>query len=238
MLLEELLKIIKDFKVVDLSLPYVERMPVWRTEPPYHRIPTEGPELGKPYFRSALLFLHEHHGTHVDAPLHYHKGKKSIEEFPLDRFFGPCLVLKIGKKEGENITVNDVKKWEKEFGEINEGDIVLINTGWYKRWKLLPEGKGYLVNMPGITEEAAKYLAEKRIKMIGVDGSIETYKPVSGSGYYPGHETFLTRDIIIIEGLTNLDKVPPRGSFFLGLPLKIRGGTGSPIRAVALVPKK
>jgi len=157
-----------------------------------------------------------HIGTHIEGPSHLRDDLKPLIELPLERFIGEAIVLKFEA---------DTQIRPEHLEKVREGDIVLM-------WS--PGGTTY------ITPEAAKYLAEKRIKMLGVQG-VSPDKPGAyqpGSGVKPAtHVALLENDIPIIEGLTNLDAIVSERVFFIGLPLKIAHIDSSWIRAVALEPK-
>jgi kynurenine formamidase len=131
------------------------------------------------------------------------------------------------------VSVSDVKNWEEKNGKIRKGDIALFYFG--RSASHLAE------DFPGVSKEAGDYLAEKGVKMVGADtcapDPYNVWHPDPGRKGLPLHESLLPRGIIIMEGLANLDKLPPRGAYFIGFPLKIKGGSGSPLRAVALVQK-
>lgn len=155
-----------------------------------------------------------HIGTHVEGPSHLRDGLKSIAELPIEKFMGEAIVLKF--------EANTPIKPE-HLGDVKEDDIVLM----------------YSVGGAYITSEAAKYLAGKRIKMLGVQG----VQPEEPEDYQRGlgvrletHKALLENDIPIIEGLVNLDKISGKRVFFIGLPLKIAGLDSSLIRAIVLEP--
>jgi len=125
-----------------------------------------------------------------------------------------------------------VVAWEEEHGALVTGDIVLFNFDWSAHWGLRPNGAQYLRDWPGVAMDAAEYLIEKSVAAIGVDTiSPDTHEAMRTN---PIHPLVLEKQVLIIENLTNLDQLP---DFFLfvALPLKIKGGSGSPVRAVAFV---
>ncbi|MDG5788498.1 cyclase family protein [Evansella sp. AB-P1] len=181
------------------------------------------------------LSMNEHTGTHVDAFSHFIKEGESnqfINEIPLEKFCGPYLRMdfsSLGPK-GE-LTKELIVEWEKNHRGIQEGDIVLLYYGWSKYWKKRPEDKQFIQDWPGVGRSAAEYLVEKKIKMIGVDTiNVEVYE----SKLFPAHHTLLEHQIPIAENLNNLDIIEETG-YFMAFPLPIKGGSGSPVRAVAFI---
>ena len=130
----------------------------------------------------------------------------------------------------------EIRGWEAEHGEIGEGMIVLFDLGWAEKWSTDHgvENQPYHGDNPGLSEEAAVYLAEKGVKLVG--GDVPTVD-VGSDHDEPAHRVLLPRGVLVLENAVNLDMVPPRGAFFVGLPLRIRDGTGYPVRAVAFVPE-
>jgi kynurenine formamidase len=149
---------------------------------------------------------------------------------------GELVVLGFrGKGEGEAVTVAEVREWEAVHGDIEEETIVLFDFGWAERWTTERgvENQPYHGDNPGLSEEAAAYLADRGVKLVG--GDVPTID-VGSDPVEPAHRVLLPRGVQVLENAANLGEVPPRGAFFVGLPLRIRGGTGFPVRAVAFVP--
>lgn len=182
-------------------------------------------------FSARNLLISEHGGTHCDAVWEYKPGGDTIENMPLEYFFGSAICIDLSHvKPNRYIEVKDIKEAVKNCGEeINKGDIVLMYTGHYDRnfgtdkWQ---------TEYSGLSYEAAKYLAECGVVNIGVDApAIDHPDDLDFSGHLVCGE----HDITNTENLCNLDKVVNSRFLYFGLPLKIRGGSGSPIRAVALI---
>jgi kynurenine formamidase len=234
--MSDLLKCLSEYTIIDLTHTLEEGMP--RPQVPYGHIPWKSYERGD-QFNTFMFLVFEHAGTHVDAPIHLGGViGPSIDEISLNRWMGDCCVMDLTEKsENQLVTVNDIKKWESENGRIEKDQIVLLNYGWQRHWstKRGVEVQPYLKNNPGLSKEAAIYLAEKNIKLVGsdtptIDSDIDPNEPA--------HRVLLPKHVLILENAANLDKLPPRGSFFVGLPLKIKNGTGCPVRAVAFIPKR
>lgn len=228
-------EILKNLNVVDLSHTFESWMP--RPQVPYGHIPWKSYEKGDT-FNTFMFLMFEHAGTHVDAPIHLGGvDGPSIEDIPLEKWMGPCCVIDMrNKKEREEVSREDIKTWEKKYGLINKNDIVLFSFGWEKNWGTSHgvENQPYMKNNPGISKDAASYLVEKKIKMVG--GDIPTIDSDSNPDE-PAHKILLPNHTLIMENLMNLDKLPPKGAFILALPLKIKNGTGCPVRAIAFIPK-
>jgi len=232
-----LLEMFREARVVDLSQTLEEHMPHYPTHSKFfHNLYTSYWHGGRSL--SYQLVMHEHNGTHVDAPAHFISDAKpeahvTIEHVPLAHLLGRGARLDCrGLKEGDYVARDFITKWEVEHGELRAGDIVLFNFGWAVYWGLRPHDKRYLENWPGVSMEAAEYLIDKAVAAIGVDTL--SPDPPAALAKNPMHPVVLEKQVLIIENLCNLDQLPDF-FLFLALPLKIRGGSGSPIRALAVV---
>ena len=167
------------------------------------------------------LSMGSHQGTHLDAQYHFvHDGRK-VEEMPLDWFYGPARLLRIPKPPRAEITVSDLKPFEQI---LLPGARIIYETGWHRHYGL----SDYFTDFPSLTQEAASYLAGLRIRLLGMD------TPTPSRDYYEVHHLLLEKNVemVIVESLANLDSLPDQ-FLFIGFPLHIGGGDGSPIRAVA-----
>jgi len=230
-----LAEVLRDFEVVDLTYKMEEGMP--RPQVPYGHVPWKSEKHGDS-FNTYMILVFEHAGTHVDAPIHLAGTRgATIDQIPPESWMGPISCLDMShKKEREYVTRSDVEGWEEIHGVIERGDVILLNTGWERHWRVPSgvENQPYLKNNPGLHEEAARYLADKGVKLVG--GDIPTIDS-DASPEEPSHKVLLPKGILILENACNLKKVPPKGAYFIGLPLKIGEGTGSPVRAIALTPR-
>lgn len=188
--------------------------------------------------------MFEHHGTHVDAPRHYKQGTRWIDEIPLDTWMGPChMIDKSSKGENQAVTREEIEEWERRYGKIGRGDIVLFNFGWHRKWsRSMPMSVDYpplyLRDFPGVSEDGATYLLTKGVKIVGSDTtSLDPY-PLLVSKEEPAHVQLLSNNVIIMENVANLDMLPPRGAFLVAFPIRIKEGSGSPVRPIAFVPLK
>jgi kynurenine formamidase len=184
-------------------------------------------------FQSSGLMMCDHGPTHVDAISHLdpRDGAPSIDEMPLDTFYGPAICVDVSFVEAPDyVTVADLERALDAAGqELLSGDALLMRTGAHDRYGGTPE---YTSRYPGLDEGAAEWLRERGVKVFGVD-SPSPDNPVSRT--YPVHMMCRANGITHYENLANLDAVSGRRFTFIGFPLRIRAGTGSPVRAVAVL---
>lgn len=181
------------------------------------------------------LSLGEHSGTHMDAPLHFipdGDAHYDIATVPLDRLAGRAATIQMTDLEGrETLPVNRIEAWEAEHGQIGPDDRVLFRFGWDKYWDTGEAGRRFLDDWPGLSAEAAEYLTGKGVTLVGCDTlAIDA----TGDDAFPAHYELLGNETYIVENLANLGELPPFSTLFT-FPLKIDEGSGSPIRAVAVV---
>jgi len=186
-------------------------------------------------FSSAVTSLNmgDHSGTHVDAPVHFNEqpGARAIDQMPLEDFFTEALCLDLSHKPlKSDISVEDLQQAEQAAGvEIRPKDTVLLHMDFYRR--TYGTEAAYITDFPGLTKLSATWLGGKGITMFGVE-AVSPGRP--GRNNFEVHHVCRDIGFTHMEGLVNLDKLVGRGRFrFIGFPLKIKGGSGSPIRAVA-----
>jgi kynurenine formamidase len=231
------LEALRHARVIDLSQTLEEHMPHFPTHSKFFHT------LWGSYWHggrslSYQLVMHEHNGTHVDAPAHFISDAKpeahvTIEQVPVGRLLGRGVHVNCqGMKPGEYVAKSHLVDWESRHGAIEAGDIVLFDFGWSKNWGLRPHDQEYVDDWPGVGMDTALYLISKQVAALGVDTL--SPDPHAALRTQPIHPVVLEKQVLIIENLCNLEQLP---DFFLfaALPLKIRAGTGSPIRAVAIV---
>ncbi len=234
--------------LVDLSHDYGEQTVYWPTAEPFRLEKVADGMTAQGYYYAANNFAtSEHGGTHIDAPVHFAKGHASVDQIPLDRLVGAAVVIDVtaacASQPDYRVTKDDFAAWERANGEIPGGAIVLIRTGFAKFW---PDAARYLgtaergeaavarLHFPGLHPDAATWLAgSRRIKAIGLDTASIDY---GQSTQYESHQILYGHDIPAFENLTALDRLPPTGAFVVALPMKIKGGSGAPLRALAIVP--
>lgn len=226
-------------RIVDLTRRLEPGIPSYPTHPKYFQMPWQS--MGDPAEMNQLV-LGEHTGTHIDAPSHFVRdgdpARRHIDELALSGFFGRAVTMTFGPFDAtdEFVTSADIRGWEDEHDtRVAEGDLVLIDFQWADRWTQVPEGFGFLEHWPGLSRDAAEYLRDRRVKAVGTD-CVSLDPGDGGGGELAAHYTLLPAGVLIMENLANLAQLPPE-SFVLALPLPIANGTGSPIRAVGLVPR-
>ena len=144
------------------------------------------------------------------------------------RLVTEAVLIKIRKDSDQSITKTDIEKFEKTYGKIDDGSTVIFHTGWQKNL----EKKSYFLKNPGLAVSAAKYLASKKINLVGIDSpSIDLGK----DSKFSVHHILAKNGILIVENLANLDKIHSEKFHLIVAPLKLKNATGSPIRAMALV---
>lgn len=233
-------------RVVDLTHTLDAKSLYWPTSPTRFSLEqlAFGPTPGG-YFYSAYAFsAPEHGGTHLDAPIHFHQGGATADAIDLRRLIGAAVVIDIREQSAANadyrLTVADVEAFERANGRIPEGAIVLLRTGWSRRW---PDAKRYLgddtpgdaskLHFPSFGVEAAKLLVEgRKVAVLGADVASIDY---GQSSDFMVHRVAAAAGVPGLENLTNLDQLPPTGAVIIALPMKIGGGSGGPTRVVALV---
>jgi kynurenine formamidase len=232
--------------LIDLTYAFSEETLHWPTAKPFRldRV-NEGRTPHGFWYSSYNYSGSEHVGTHLDAPFHFAQGKWTTEQIPLERTIGPAVVIdvrrKVDKDRDYRFAVDDVGGWEKAHGRIPKGTIVLIYTGWGKYW---PDRKRYFgsdqpgdaenLHFPGVSREAAEFLIKERaIKAIGIDTPSIDHGP---SRDFVTHQILGEANVPIFENVAFLDRVPAKGATIFAIPMKIKGGSGAPLRIFALVP--
>ena len=199
------------------------------------------------YYAANNFFSSEHGGTHLDAPVHFARGAQAVDQIPIDRLLGIGYVIDVRDQANTNadyqVTVEDITRTEAAQGAIPRDAIVLIRTGFSTRW---PDAARYLgtaergqaavanLHFPGLHPDAAKWLVTNRsIKAIGLDTASIDY---GQSTLFESHRILYAANIPAFENLTALERLPATGAYVIALPMKIGGGSGAPLRAVAIVP--
>jgi kynurenine formamidase len=234
--LTTLLTSLRSLRVVDLSHALEEHMPNFPTHAKFFHNAWDSYQLGGRSL-SYQLVVHEHNGTHVDAPAHFLDNAKpeayvTIDRVPVNQLVGRGIRIDCRTiKAGGYATRKHIEDWERQHQAVEAGDIVLFDFGWAEHWAPRPHAEQYLEDWPGIAMDVAEYLVSKKAAAIGVD-TLSPDSPQALRGK-PIHPVILEKQILIVENLRNLDQLPDV-FLFLALPLKIREGSGSPLRAVAM----
>jgi arylformamidase len=209
--------------IIDLTLEIDEHIQVFPDSPKVNILQWSNFDNHK--YVSEVWFSSTHVGTHVDAPYHFQKHGITVEKIHLSRLtiYKNIKVLKIEKEDDEKIEVDDLRNYG-----IMKNDTILINTNWVLNRAL----DKYFNKNPGLSEAAAKYLAEAEINLVGIDGP--SIDPATDHDFN-SHRIFSANDIPIIENLINLDKLLNKKFTFVALPLKLKNCSGSPVRALAIM---
>ena len=213
-------------KIIDLTLTVSDEIPTFPGSPQPSFIPWEN--VKEDGYNLELLFLSTHTGTHMDAPYHFLEKGAKIHEISLKKLVSEAVLIKSKKKGGELITKIDIQKFEKKHGKIASFSSVIFYTGWQKNL----QKKYYFEKNPGLSVSAAKYLASKKINLVGIDSpSID----LGTDSKFSVHQIFAKKGILIVENLANLEKIKSSKFHLVVLPLKLKNATGSPVRAIAFV---
>ena len=211
-------------KHLDLTLTISESIPNFPGSPSPQFIPWS--TIKDDDYNLELLFLSSHTGTHLDAPYHFSKNGAKIHQIPLTRLVGNALLIKIKKVKDQMITKKDLLEFERKNGEIKNFSSIIFFTDWQKNLNK----KFYFTNNPGLSKSATEYLVSKKINLVGIDSpSID----LGIDNSFTAHKILAENNILIVENLSNLGKIPTLDFDFIILPLKLKDATGSPVRAIA-----
>jgi kynurenine formamidase len=233
--------------VIDLSYPFDADTVYWPTAEPFHlEAVFHGTTEAGFHYEANSFSAAEHGGTHLDAPCHFAEGQLTVDAIPLDDLIGPGIVVDVteacASDRDHRVTIAELEAWEHEYQQIPPGTIVLLRTGFGRFW---PDRERYMgtaargqeavadLHFPGLDGEAARWLVEERhIRAVGLDtASIDCGQ----SRTFDAHRVLAAANVPILENVAQLDQLPPGGFFVMALPMKIRGGSGGPVRIAALV---
>jgi kynurenine formamidase len=237
--------VLNEQQIVDLTYSFDENTIYWPTDKHFDWEQTKaGIAPGGYWYASATYGASEHGGTHLDAPVHFAKGKATLEQIPISRLVGPTVVVDIREACAKNpdyeLSAADLESWELRYGKIPSQSIVLVHTGWGRYW---PDKKKYLgsdtpgdtanLHFPGISDEAARLLVSRKVDGVGIDTASIDHGP---STEFMTHRILYAADVYGIENVAHLERLPATGATLIALPMKIKGGTGAPLRVIALLP--
>ena len=232
-------------RVIDLSYPFDQNTVYWPTAESFKLETDFEGVTDKGYFYSAYRYsAAEHGGTHLDAPVHFAKGHNTVDQIPLEQLMGNGIVIDVTSQCAANrdylVSVADFQNWERRNGRIAPGTIVFLRTGFGKYY---PDRKMYLgtdergaqavakLHFPGLDPAAARWLTQNRsIKAIGLDTASIDY---GQSTLFESHRILFEKNVPALENVANLDQLPAKGFSVIALPMKIKGGSGGPLRIVA-----
>jgi kynurenine formamidase len=233
---------------VDLSHAYDADTVYWPTEEGFVlEREAAGVTPGGYWYAANAFRSAEHGGTHVDAPVHFHEGGAGVDAIPLDRLIGEAVRIDVrgacARDRDHRIDRDDLAAWERAHGPVPSGAIVLLDTGFAHFW---PDRVRYMgtdargaaavasLHFPGLHPDAARWLVETRdVAAVGIDTPSIDHGPSAG---FETHRVLAAAGVPAFENLAALDALPPRGFEVFALPMKIRGGSGGPLRIVARVP--
>lgn len=237
-------------RVLDLTHTFNRETIYWPTEEGFQLVKEKAGFTDKGYYYAANRFVAaEHGGTHIDAPIHFAAQGQSVDQIRLARLIGEVAVIDVAEACRENpdyqINIVDLRRWEEQHQRSLDDVIVFFRTGYAKRW---PDRKKYLgtdqigsdavkkLHFPGLAPRAAGWLAEHRlVKAVGIDTASIDY---GQSKKFGSHVTLSAHQIPAIENLGDMSGLPTAGSSIIALPMKIGGGSGAPIRVLAILPVK
>jgi arylformamidase len=206
-------------KFIDLSHPLQHGQKNFPMDPKLSIVPHSTTKDLK--YNMTQVTMGTHQGTHLDAMYHFLDAGKTIDQMPLEWFYGPVTVLRLPKKAGEELTLSDFQRYE---SILQPEAKIIYETGWHRQFGQ----EIYYTEFPSLTLEAARYLASRKIRMLGMD------TPTPGRDWLEIHHILLGAEIVVVEGLARLDQTPDRFTLSC-FPLNFEGRDGSPVRAVALL---
>lgn len=232
-------------EVVDLTYSFDEQTLYWPHNQTFQWQKTSwGPHPHGYWYASANFSASEHGGTHIDAPIHFARNGVSVDQIPLSHLMGNAIVLDIRTKVTSNpdytLQLIDIMNWESQHGRIPAQSIVFLLTGWGRFW---PQPTKYFgsptpsdplsLHFPSFSKTSAEFLVKEReVAGIGVDtASIDPGQ----SRDFPVHQILAGRNCFALENVANLEQLPHTGTWVIALPMKIKGGTGAPVRILGLI---
>jgi kynurenine formamidase len=237
-------------RIVDLSYAFDSETVYWPTAEGFRLEKDFEGVTEKGYYYAANKYAAaEHGGTHIDAPIHFARGRHTVDRIPLEQLLGEAVVVDVARQAGADadyqVSTNDLLQWEKAHGQIPRGAILLIRTGYGKYW---PDRKRYMgtdergaaavpkLHFPGLHPEAARWLTLNRsVKAVGLDTPSIDY---GQSTLFESHRILFEKNIPAFENLANLDQLPLKNFTLIALPMKIRDGSGGPLRVIAILREK
>jgi kynurenine formamidase len=233
-------------EIVDLTWTLDESSIAWPTSPTFSKeTQFDGVTEGGWYYLSHVFQAPEHGGTHIDAPRHFFEGRDTTDTIPLQRLIGPGVTIDVSEACATDrdylVGVADFEAWEAEHGSFPEGAIVLLRTGFGAYW---PDRERYMgtaelgpgavpkLHFPGLDPGAVDWLVARKIGAIGLDTPSIDHGPSTTFG---AHVALFEQNIPAFENVAQLETLPPRDFTVIALPAKIGGGSGGPLRIVALL---
>jgi kynurenine formamidase len=236
-------------RIVDLTHPFDDSTIYWPTEDGFKLVRGRAGITERGYYYAANRFVAaEHGGTHIDAPIHFYENRQTVDQIPLDKLIGEAVVIDVTQSCSQDsdyqVNVADLHRWETSHKRQLVDVVVLLRTGFGHHWKnrnlyLGTNSTGPAavadLHFPGLAPAAARWLVDHRaIKAIGIDtASIDCGQ----SRLFQSHVTLCEQNVPIFENVANLEDMPTAGATVVALPMKIGGGSGAPLRMIAIVPE-
>lgn len=212
-------------ELIDLTLTISQNQPSFPGSPKPHFIPWS--KIKTDGYNLELLFLSSHTGTHLDAPFHFDKKGFKIHQIHPSRLISDTILIKMRKGSNQLISKTDITNFEKKYEIIENDSTIIFVTGWQKNLRK----KSFFTNNPGLSLSAAKYLISKNANLIGIDSpSIDR----GSDRKFSVHKILAKNNVLIVENLSNLEKISRIHFKLIVLPLKLKDATGSPVRAIAI----
>jgi kynurenine formamidase len=228
-------------RVLDLAYAINDRLVPWPGDERWFEAKVQASIEKNGYFTRSFWML-EHYGTHLDAPNHFSQGKTPVDRIPARQLFGMAAVFDVRAEGGADpdyqLSAARVEQWEKRHGQIPEGAIALLRTGWSRRWpdagRYRNEDPAGRMHFPGFSVEAVEWLMGRKISGIGCDTMSVDY---GASQDFAVHHLALGAGLYHLENLSDLSELPETGAFLVVAPIKLEGGSGGPVRVFALLPE-
>jgi len=223
-------------RVIDLSYAISDKMVPWPGDAKAFEAKANATVEKNGYFTRSFWML-EHYGTHMDAPAHFPPGTTTVDKIAPEKFVAPEVVLDVTKDY--QLGAGKIAAWEEKHGKIPEGAIVVLRTGWASRWPDVARYRNQDANgtmhFPGFSAQAAKLLLERKVSGLGCDTlSIDP----GNSPDFPVHHLVLGAGVYQLENLADLSGLPEASAYLIAAPIKLEGGSGGPVRVLALVAER
>jgi kynurenine formamidase len=238
---------LKKGKWIDLSYDFSSQTLYWPNNPSGFRLDTvaEGLTPGGYYYSSYAFTAPEHGGTHLDAPVHFAEGALTADQLKPEQLCGEAVVIDVTGRALKNrdylISVNDIISWIAAHDSLPENNIVLFRTGYGQYY---PDAQKYFgtakkgvegiasLHFPGIDPQAAAWLVRHKVKAVGIDTPSIDF---GQSADFRSHRILMEANIPAFENVANLDKLPESGAYVIAMPMKIKNGSGGPLRIIAWI---
>ena len=227
--------------IVDLTHTLGEKSPNYEATAKSPFSARDVASIEKEGYFAREISLPEHFSTHIDAPAHFARGRWTVDQIPPARLLAPLVVIDVTAKVRSNpdyrLTPDDIAVWEQSNGPIPAGAVVMARTGWAERWNSANDYRGAdakgVLHFPGYSVEAAQFLVDARsVYGLGIDTLSVDYGP---SKDFPVHHYTAARSVYHLENVADLWRVPEAGAYVMVAPTKLEGGSGGPVRILALL---